>query len=252
MNKTKHTYIFKEIGHQFIHLNTVDSTNNYAANLCKTASNAAGVVILSDYQTEGRGQRSNIWQSNLAENLTFSFIIDPKNYNINNPICINHHISVAILNFFEKMGHSTTVKWPNDIYFDDKKIAGILIENIYSGNNFKYSIIGIGLNVNQIEFDYPKATSLKKITGNNYNILESLKDLIFTMNQTFNYYSTLNSKEIMDIFNSKLYKKEIKSFFRIRDETVLGTIKGTTKNGSLIVEINNQEMLFNNGEISFV
>lgn len=139
------------IGQKIVHLESVDSTNNYTANVFKDGSIEHGTVILADIQTNGRGQRGNTWQSDAFDNITMSIAFDPNLCKINNLISLNHITSIALFNFISSYCDNVKIKWPNDILVNENKIAGILIESQFSGNKMQ-SVIGIGLNVNQVDF----------------------------------------------------------------------------------------------------
>ena len=139
-----------------IWLDTIDSTNDEAKRKINTLSHLS--VIAAYQQTSGRGQRGNTWSSEVGKNLTFSIIIKYGNDGYDDLIPSNQFIiskiaSIAVLDLLSMYGIKAEIKWPNDIYVNDKKIAGILIEHTLHGNSIAYSIIGIGINVNQRCFD---------------------------------------------------------------------------------------------------
>jgi len=140
------------IGSEIIHFKSVDSTSNYIATLLKESKVVNGLVILADEQTEDRGQRGAKWQSTPSQNILCSFYIQHNELLINHQQNITHFVSLAIINCLNHFGLKAKIKWPNDIVIDNKKIAGILIENQFLGQKIKSSIIGIGLNVIQEDF----------------------------------------------------------------------------------------------------
>lgn len=155
--------------------------------------------LYTGYQTAGRGQTGNSWESEADKNLLCSILLPPNK----NLYFLNIAVGVALLRV---IGEDFTIKWPNDIYYGDKKVAGILIENAIIGNEIKYSIAGIGLNVNQTTFvsDAPNPVSLKQITGKEYDI-ERLMSLLFETVQ-----SVLNEseQEVWAYYKSHLYRRE--------------------------------------------
>lgn len=155
--------------------------------------------LYTGYQTAGRGQTGNSWESEADKNLLCSILLPPNK----NLYFLNIAVGVALLRV---IGEDFTIKWPNDIYFGDKKVAGILIENAIIGNEIKYSIAGIGLNVNQTTFvsDAPNPVSLKQIRGQEYDI-ERLMNLLFETVQ-----SVLNEseQEVWAYYKSHLYRRE--------------------------------------------
>lgn len=155
--------------------------------------------IYAGYQTAGRGQTGNSWESAPDQNLLCSILLPPDK----NLYLLNIAVGVAVIRL---IGDEFTIKWPNDIYWRDKKVAGILIENAIVGNEVKYSIAGIGLNVNQTEFksDAPNPVSLKQIIGKEYDIDQLMKNLLHAV------YTVLDEPEktIWSEYKSHLYRRE--------------------------------------------
>ena len=139
-----------------------------------------GYIVHTDFQTEGKGQRTNSWESAKDKNLLFSLLLKPLHTPISEQFRISQLCSNGIIyvlrNLISTETNLFTIKWPNDIYWKNKKLGGILIENNLQGNKIKNSTLGIGLNINQTEFplDIPNPISLKQITGKDYNITELL------------------------------------------------------------------------------
>ena len=151
---------------KIIKISEVDSTNNYALSLKDNPFFRHGLVITSDYQRSGVGQRGSSWESDKGKNLLLSVVIEPDvslvdKYDISRLVCI------SICDYLRSLGLKPKIKWPNDIFIGKAKIAGVLIHNLISKLEITYSIIGIGLNVNQIIFsDYsPRAVSIRNILG---------------------------------------------------------------------------------------
>ena len=155
--------------------------------------------IYAGYQTAGRGQTGNSWESEKGKNLICSILLPPNK----NLYFLNIAVSVAILRLFDE---PLTIKWPNDIYWKDKKLAGILLENAIIGNEVKYAIAGIGLNVNQTEFvsDAPNPVSLKQISGKEYAIDQLMQDLLDAV------HTVLNEPEeaVWSEYKAHLYRRE--------------------------------------------
>jgi len=144
-----------------INISDVDSTNEYVLSLKERKIFKEGLVVVSDFQKKGRGQRGNLWESEKGKNLIISIVIEP-GISIKNQFDINKITCVAVRDFLFSLGVKSKIKWPNDILVNKNKIAGILIHNLISKGKIGYSVIGIGLNVNQLIFDnyIPKAISL--------------------------------------------------------------------------------------------
>lgn len=172
------------LGEPLLKLESVDSTNNYAAALLAKGTAKDGTVILSAYQTGGKGQGTNTWISSAGENLLFSIILKPQSLPADRQFFLSMSISWGIAGFLETLVKPVQIKWPNDILINNKKIAGILIENTVSGMNLNASVIGIGLNVNQDVFPegISHATSLKLESGREFDLNHALEELTDWLN----------------------------------------------------------------------
>ena len=153
----------------YIKFDTINSTNDFLKSYSKTTELPDFFYAYADFQTGGRGQRSNVWQSACCKNVLLSIFIRPR-FDLTRQAILNHVVSLSIVKVLQNFNiPALQIKLPNDIMSGKKKIAGILIENIIYKNQWKNSIIGIGLNVNQTDFvNLPDATSIKKITGVEY------------------------------------------------------------------------------------
>ncbi len=240
------------IGCEIIHKEIVDSTNNYLTNLVHDGKISHGLVILADQQTNGRGQRNTIWQSIKSKNLLFSYFTTYKELQISEQFLITQYVSSAIHSFLKFKGVETSIKWPNDILFGNQKICGVLIENQIQGQLIKGSIIGIGLNINQEEFEDTSATSLKLITGKDYIISIILNELLNHLNFFFNQLIQSKKVEIKEYYLKNLWLYEKTGNFRSGNENFQGIIKGTDEFGRLQIEINQKIKLFNLKEIIFL
>ena len=169
----------QSLGNQIIKLSSVDSTNNYTAKLVKETKISFGTVIMADFQTRGKGQRSSIWKSQKGLNLLISIYFDSSFLNSENIFFLSKAIALAIRECVEKIiGIKVSIKWPNDILINGGKIAGVLIENQWKNEKLSSSIIGIGLNVNQVVFSgQENVISLKNLTSKVYNLNSILKSL---------------------------------------------------------------------------
>ena len=159
-----------------IHLTETASTNTYARSC---SGEDTPLLITADYQTAGRGQRGNTWEAEARKNLLLSLAIRPQGIAITQQFALSQHVSVALCKTLARYTDSIRIKWPNDIYWHDKKIAGILIEHDIEGDKLIRSIIGIGLNVNQVHFtsDAPNPVSLCQILGHEIDREELLTTL---------------------------------------------------------------------------
>ena len=193
-----------------MYISSTNSTNSLAKELlAKGEWPQSERYIYAGYQTAGRGQTGNGWESAPNENLLCSILLPPNK----NLYFLNIAVSVAICRVIKSVLSQRSglcsvlaIKWPNDIYYNDKKLAGILLENAIIGSEVKYVIAGIGLNVNQTEFvsDAPNPVSLKQITGKEYNIDQWMKDLFEAINSVLNEPEELVWSE----YKAHLYRRE--------------------------------------------
>jgi len=152
---------------------SLDSTNEEALRFIANGKALEGWVLQTDEQTDGRGAGQNVWESEPGKNLTFSLILQPHFIRAEEQFVLTQCISLSLYHLLEKrLGRKDLfIKWPNDLWFQEKKIAGVLIQNVISGNQILYSVVGVGLNVNQKKFfsDAPNPASLVHFTGNEEN-----------------------------------------------------------------------------------
>ena len=150
-------------------LDETASTNQYLSQLCNQLQESVAelTTVTAEFQTAGKGQRGNTWEAEEGKNLLFSFVLYPSFLEARRQFILSQIVSLAIKEELSRWSDEITIKWPNDIYWKDKKICGILIENDLSGHHIRRSIAGIGININQEVFnsDAPNPVSLKQITG---------------------------------------------------------------------------------------
>ena len=193
---------------KIIKVNATRSTNDRVKMLIKSKKIESGDIVVAKYQYAGRGQNTNKWYSSYGKNLLCSMLYRPLDVNVNQIFCINQVVSLAVLKTIRKFNKDKCfIKWPNDIMSVNKKISGILVENSLSLNQVNYSIIGVGINVNQVLFKkLPNATSLKKISNSDIIIQEVLNKLI--ENYRF-YFSRINElRYINEEYNKNIFGKD--------------------------------------------
>lgn len=221
-----------------IHIEEIDSTSSHLKSL-SADSLSDGCTVYADFQTSGRGQRGNSWESEPKKNLTFSTILFPQNIKAEDQFLISQITSLAIKDVLSRYTDNITIKWPNDIYWEDRKITGILIENSIMGEYISQSVLGIGINLNQTKFESnaPNPVSLKQITNTDYQIRTILTEVLC---QLFYYYQwLLNSnkiKEIRNLYKKSLYRKEGFYKFTDKDGTFSARIKDVEDIGLLVLE----------------
>ncbi len=224
------------IGKQIVTLDVVDSTNNYAANLLSTTKVLDGTVIMAYFQDRGKGQRGNSWYSEPGKNLTFSLVLKPSFVKVEEQFILSKAVSLALCEYCEKAtGKNAFIKWPNDIIVDQKKICGILIENQFRGKKLEHSIIGIGFNINQVDFgEVTTATSLKLLTTEEKDISKELSDLLIFVEK---YYLMLRNGRVKEVeeqyLESLLYHGDQKNYL-VEGENFTTMILDVLPNGRLV------------------
>ena len=238
-----------------IKFDAIGSTNKYLKKLYLKKSIQDRLLVITNNQFNGKGQKNNKWLSEPNKNLTFSFYKILKNRKIQNPFTLNCIISLSVLKVLKQFGvPNLKVKWPNDILSDTKKISGILIENFYRQNFLYSSIIGVGININQTNFgSLENASSVLLSTGKRNNIDNFFLSLKTLLKNDIEKKTYLPPEMILNDYEFWLYKKNVDSKFKIRDRTVTGSIVGISQTGKLIVETNEfGKKKYNHKEISFL
>lgn len=221
-----------------IHISETNSTNNYIQTLCSKQKVDVFTTVVADFQTSGRGQRGNSWESEPCKNLLFSFVLFPEFLEARRQFLISQIVSLAIKEELETYTTDVSIKWPNDIYWKEKKICGMLIENDLMGRYINQSIAGIGININQESFhsSAPNPVSLQQITGKHYDIFEILKNIMLRIQS---YYSLLRKNETASItehYEKSLFRKEGLHRYRDADGEFFARIVGVEPEGRLILE----------------
>ena len=190
------------------------STNSLLRELVIKESLAEGSVVVADFQTAGRGQIGNTWESEAGKNLMFSLVLYPTCIPANRQFLISQIAALSVKETLDSYTDHVTVKWPNDIYWRDKKICGILIENDLSGHFIGRSISGIGININQNEFhsDAPNPVSLKQITGQEHDRYEILSHILKRVQI---YYTGLQTED-GSTYTAEIAARYARSLFRRR------------------------------------
>lgn len=222
---------------KIIKLNATNSTNSFLKDLNENMPLENFTTVVTKKQLAGRGQRGNFWYSEPNKNLLFSTLLKFNKLSISAATYLNFTVSVAVFNALKDL-HITNlaIKWPNDIMADNKKVCGILIENVTQNNKIKSSIVGIGLNVNQQKFpdNLPNAISLIQLLKEETN-LQFLLELILSKLQL--YSSLLNQQKfalLKEQYESFLYKKNIPTTFKdCKNNFFVGIIKGVSEVGKL-------------------
>jgi BirA family biotin operon repressor/biotin-[acetyl-CoA-carboxylase] ligase len=245
------------VGQNFVTLKEVDSTNDFLKNLVSNSKPLIeGTVIMAENQYAGRGQQQNGWFTEAGKNLTFSILLKPHFLAIGEQFDLTRAVSLGVCEAFEPLlGPGLKIKWPNDIYYNNHKLGGILIENMIQGGQIKNSVIGIGLNINQEKFPdwLPNATSLKQILHRDYDLTALLSDICHNIEAWYLNLKAGNISHVRDSYLSRLYWLNEPRTFNTKKGIVNGTIKNVRYNGLLVVENNiGEELEFSLKEIEFL
>jgi BirA family transcriptional regulator, biotin operon repressor / biotin---[acetyl-CoA-carboxylase] ligase len=231
------------IGKNTIFLSETESTNSYAIELLKNVNLHEGSVVHASWQSAGRGQRGSVWQSHAGCNLNASFVLRPTFLELRNQYYLYKVAALATAHVVADLLNEEAdvrIKWPNDIIVNDRKIAGILIENNLSGERLNWSVIGIGVNVNQEEFPgLTQAVSLRMLMGKPVSVDGVLSMLSARLEK---YYLALKSGKITYLtrqYRQRLYGLSTKRDFIINARRQQMFIKGVSRNGLLSLEDEN-------------
>jgi BirA family biotin operon repressor/biotin-[acetyl-CoA-carboxylase] ligase len=226
------------IGSRRIFIEKVSSTNTHSSFLLRKGKVQEGTIVHTNFQTAGRGQPGNTWESQYGKNLLFSIILYPLTIKAEGQFIISKMISLGIRDYLIKIIPDVFIKWPNDIYVRNDKIAGILIENSIIKNEIENTIAGIGLNVNQEKFSraVPDATSLRKLTGKEFDTENCLTDISKAID--LRYKQMLYEKKGLtdEDYLSALYRYGAFNEFSDSNGLFEGKIVAVTGTGRLQIE----------------
>lgn len=245
--------VHTSIGSPFIELQQVESTNNYATGLVHEGMAQSGTAVFAHQQTKGKGQRHKAWQSEAGKNIALSLILLPQGLSLSESFLLSMATAVGVHHFFTRYaGSETKIKWPNDLFWRDRKAGGILIENIVQGSEWKAAIIGIGININQTRFEKlgTGAVSLKQITGRDNDPVALAKELCTCLEKAYEILQKLPT-ETTEQYRSILYKLNQTVRLKHGSRVFDAVIKDVTSLGELIVEHATEER-FSVGELTWV
>ena len=244
------------VGQNLIKLKEVDSTNNFLKDLLsKSEPLAEGTVIMADNQFSGRGQQQSVWQTEAGKNISMSIYLKPSFLPLQKQFYLNIAVSLAVTDALDTyITDGIKIKWPNDIYYLNRKMGGILIENTLTGIAFKSSVIGIGLNINQLNFpDHinNRATSLVQILQKETDLMDILEKISIFIEK---YYLILKSGGydiLQKNYLKRLYNFNVKASYLERGKVFEGTITGVEDGGRLVMHTDHGSKAFNFKEIEF-
>ncbi|RYY71623.1 MAG: biotin--[acetyl-CoA-carboxylase] ligase [Chitinophagaceae bacterium] len=236
-------------------LDSVDSTNNYAMAKLHEGLASHGMAWFAREQTAGKGQRGKQWHSEPGDNILLSIICKPAKAFISNPFFLSALIATTCNEFLQKItGESFYIKWPNDLYWRDRKTGGILIENKYQGDNWNWAVIGIGINVNQTMFasDLKKPVSIKEVSGKEQfdpqRLASELHEYIL---EKINTAEESDFTEILEKYNLFLYKKDETVKLKKDSATFSTNIQSVNAYGQLLTS-DSTNRTFDFGEVEWI
>ncbi len=240
---------------KIIKLDAIDSTNSYLKRLLSKDSLDDLTVVVSKHQTRGKGRNDNIWENEASLNLAFSIYKKFNKLDVKDKFMLNVISSLSVFQLLNENNlNKITIKWPNDIMTDSRKISGILIENSVKGKLIKHSIIGVGINVNQKKFkDLPNATSLFIETGSEFSIDSLVNRLAEIFRKKFLKFEK-NEEDLLDKYNNQLFlKNKDSNFIGLDNKKFSAKIICVNKSGELkIKKTNKQEIYYSENTIKFL
>ena len=242
------------IGQPFIELTVVESTNIYAIDRLQANLAAHGTVFFAHHQTAGKGQHGKNWEAEAGSNIAMSAIMDCSFLSLNKQFALSVMVAVATHDLFSfYAGDETFIKWPNDIYWRDRKAGGILIENLVRGGNWQGSVAGIGLNINQTVFSVSlkNPVSLKQITGKDFDAVVIAKQLCEYLERRYTQLKNGDFETLLAYYNEHLYKRG--QAVRLKSGAIAFNciIKGVSVDGELEV-MGGPKEFFRFGEIEWL
>jgi len=247
------------LGTPFIELQSVDSTNNYALAQIHAKLAQPGTCYFAHEQTSGKGQRGKSWATERGMNVIMSIVLKPGFLQPIQQFQLSACVAVATHQFFSKYDStSLKIKWPNDIYWQDRKLGGILIENIIrsqepAGGGWDWAVVGIGININQTNFasDLRNPISLKQITGKVFDQVDLAKNLCMSVDYFYKKLMNNEANVIHEMYGQLLYKKDKMIKLKKGNRIFSAIVKGVTLTGQLIVQHSIEEQ-FDFGEIEWL
>jgi BirA family biotin operon repressor/biotin-[acetyl-CoA-carboxylase] ligase len=235
-------------------LDTVDSTNNYAMARVQAGMASHGMAWFAHEQTAGKGQRGKGWETEPRKNVAMSVVLQPESLGAGQQFYLSAAIALACFDFFSGYaGDETKIKWPNDLFWRDRKAGGVLIENVFHGKKWKWAIAGIGININQVNFDgsIKNPVSLKQITGKEFDTVVLAKELYALLMKRIPELNTKSFDKILDDYNKHLYKLNKNVSLKKGDVIFETVIKAVSSEGKLLtVDATNRQFDF--GEVEWV
>lgn len=250
MYKTNQHTLF--MGKNIVFVPECPSTNDLAMSLLQQPAMIEGTVVITNCQTAGRGQRGNTWITEPGQNLTFSVVLKPTSVSVKNQFYLTMATALAVYDYLTgKTDKPVYIKWPNDVLVEDKKICGILIESIVQGNVLKGAVAGIGLNINQKEFSISTATSLKNVTGLEFDLPHELNSVLALLEKRYLQLKQSDFSGLHSDYLNTMYRIHQLHLFKSHDESLEGSITGIDETGRLLILCKGGMRSFGVKEITF-
>lgn len=230
-----------KFGNTIITLETVDSTNNYAANLLRQPDVSEGTVVMSSFQSMGKGQRGAVWQSEPGANLLASLILRPRSMRAAQQFAINQFVCIGLVDYLKiAFELDAVIKWPNDILVNEQKLGGVLIECSIRGADIESVVVGMGINVNQQSFSGElNATSLRLLTGDVVDLKDLLNEMLHRLEKAYGLIDRRD--ELTRKYLDGLYGVNEDLYYREEDEVYQARISGIGPHGELQLQKSNGE-----------
>lgn len=227
-----------------IKLNAIDSTNDYLKQLCKRGEVENGTVVYAETQYQGRGQTGSVWVTEPGKNLTMSMLIRDTVAADDSMFTLNVAVAVSILAVLQELQiPNLSIKWPNDIMSDKKKVGGILIENTIDSHSSLTSVVGIGINTNQQRFEnLPQASSLINLTGEEYDRFRLAMQIATRIEAACEEIRSGNSERYWESYRMLLFKKDVPMPFESGSARFMGIIRDVSANGRLQLELEDEQV----------
>lgn len=229
---------------QLIKLDAIDSTNDFLKAMAAHSDASNFTVVTAENQTKGKGQMGAVWNSEIGKNLIMSVLIKDVLNNVADVFDLNIVVALSVIDILKKQSiPDLAIKWPNDIMSANKKIGGILIENSIKSDGSIYSVAGLGLNVNQTNFEnLPKASSLAVVTDKTFDKENLLTDIVASMKMHITKLKE-NKTALWQEYQSELFRKELPTVFEDQNaKRFMGIVKGVNESGRLIVLMENDQL----------
>lgn len=228
------------------------STNTLLLDLAQKTSQPEGTLVITNKQTQGRGQRGNGWETAEGKNLTMSLLLKPTFLSVKDQFYLTIAVSLGVHDFLdERLLKVVKIKWPNDVMVDEKKITGILIENTLAGEKLQQSVVGIGLNINQQLFSVSTATSMTLETKKEFDLSVELNGLMEKLEKRYLQLRSGKTAELKEAYLKNLFRIDEEHTFTANGQSLTGKIEGVDESGKLKINSNGQVAYFGLKEISF-